>query len=183
MNQFQTTRTLVVTMLLSLLLTTDALAVSKIHEDLPLFGLKPANSHGATLLEKFDADKDGALNEEEKATVLAKVKEFNDAKEIEAIKKFDADKDGKLDADEQATRVKAEFEAEIAIYNSLDTDGDGNVSTTERKAGASAFTGGDPIASLARKLKYGTSAVSNPHKLAAGTAKYQKVGTATTVTE
>ncbi|WP_404309553.1 EF-hand domain-containing protein [Neorhodopirellula lusitana] len=174
MNSKPMTRTLILVTLLSTLLAANAFAVSKIQEDLPLFGLKPGNGHGSALLEKFDTDKDGQLNDAEKAVVLGKVKEYTDAKEADALKKFDADKDGRLNADEQAARNKAELEAEIAIYDSFDKDGDGKVSTAERKAGGSAFTGGDPIASLARKLKYGTSAVNNPHKLAAGTAKYQK---------
>jgi len=61
--------------------------------------------------EKYDADKDGKLSEEEKAAaregVKAKAKETRE----ENLAKYDANKDGKLDDDERA-KMKADKQAE-----------------------------------------------------------------------
>jgi hypothetical protein len=61
--------------------------------------------------EKYDADKDGKLSEEEKAAAKAgakaKAKETREAN----LEKYDANKDGKLDADEKAKK-QADEEAE-----------------------------------------------------------------------
>jgi hypothetical protein len=60
--------------------------------------------------EKYDADKDGKLSDEEKAAAKAgakaKAKETRDAN----MQKYDANADGKLDADEKA-RKKADEQA------------------------------------------------------------------------
>ena len=60
--------------------------------------------------EKYDADKDGKLSDEEKANARdaarAKAKETRE----ENLAKYDANKDGKLDADERAKK-KADEEA------------------------------------------------------------------------
>ena len=60
--------------------------------------------------EKYDADKDGKLSDEEKAAAKegarAKAKETREAN----VKKYDANGDGKLDADETA-RKKADEQA------------------------------------------------------------------------
>ncbi len=57
--------------------------------------------------EKFDADKDGKLNDEEKAAAKdaakAKAKETHEAN----LAKYDVNKDGKLDAEERA-KMKAD---------------------------------------------------------------------------
>jgi len=62
----------------------------------------------ATILAKFDADKDGKLNEDELTKALADDLKGKGKKEVTAemvqhiIKKNDTDKDGKLNADELA---------------------------------------------------------------------------------
>jgi hypothetical protein len=72
------------------------------------------------MLEKYDADKDGKLSEEERKAAQA-------GRRAEMTKKFDADGDGELSQEEKAT-MKAE------MLKRLDKDGDGEVSEEERKA-------------------------------------------------
>jgi hypothetical protein len=64
--------------------------------------------------EKYDADKDGKLNEEEQAAAKegakAKAKETREAN----LAKYDADRDGKLDDDERAKKKADEQAAKEA---------------------------------------------------------------------
>jgi Ca2+-binding EF-hand superfamily protein len=55
------------------------------------------------LIERFDKDKDGKLNAEERAAAAAAGK----ARKAEILKRFDKDKDGKLNAEERKALVKA----------------------------------------------------------------------------
>ena len=52
------------------------------------------------LIERFDKDKDGKLNAEERAAA-------GKARKAEILKRFDKDKDGKLNAEERKALVKA----------------------------------------------------------------------------
>ena len=65
------------------------------------------------MLEKFDANKDGQLDDSEKAAAKAEFEakraEMKAAFEKKMLEKFDADKDGQLDDSEKAA-AKAEFE-------------------------------------------------------------------------
>jgi hypothetical protein len=80
----------------------------------PAFGAEPAAAEKEKKLtknqEKFDADKDGKLNDEEKAAAkaaaAAKAKETRESN----LAKYDADKDGKL-GDEEKARKKADEDA------------------------------------------------------------------------
>lgn len=56
-------------------------------------GMKPA------MLEKYDADKDGALSDDEKAVMKAD----KAAAKAEMMKKYDSDGDGEISAEEKAT--------------------------------------------------------------------------------
>lgn len=58
-------------------------------------------------LELYDADKDGKLSEEEKATMKADKAKKMEAEKAKMMEKYDTDKDGKLSAEEKAA-MKAE---------------------------------------------------------------------------
>lgn len=78
----------------------------------------------AAILEKFDADKDGKLNAEER-------KAAGEARKAEMLKKFDKDGDGKLNEAER----KAAGEARRAEFmKKFDKDGDGKLSDDEKAA-------------------------------------------------
>jgi Ca2+-binding EF-hand superfamily protein len=66
--------------------------------------------------EKFDADKDGKLNDEEKAAAkeaaVAKAKQTREENLKKALEKYDANGNGKLDDDEKA-KMKADEQAEL----------------------------------------------------------------------
>jgi len=66
-------------------------------------------------LEKYDADKDGQLNDEEKAKAKEGAKEKAKHTREENLAKYDANKDGKLDEAEHAAK-KADEEAAKAAH-------------------------------------------------------------------
>lgn len=78
-------------------------------------------------MEKFDTNKDGKLDETERAALRAQ----KQARHQEMVAKYDANKDGKLDDAERNVlreeKVKARFKA-------LDTNNDGMLSIDEFKA-------------------------------------------------
>lgn len=89
----------------------------------------------AEVLAKFDADKDGKLNEEERKAAM-------EARQAEMLAKFDTDKDGKLSEEEK----KAAGEARKAeMMKRFDKDGDGELNDEEKKAMRAAWAerGGD----------------------------------------
>jgi hypothetical protein len=99
-------------------------------------GVAAAKGHGGprkgAMLEKFDLDKNGTLDEAEKA----KAKEAFAAKRAErkqrVLAQYDTNRDGKLDdAEKQAMR-----DARVAErFAQLDTNRDGKISLDEFKAG------------------------------------------------
>ncbi|MFC5050196.1 EF-hand domain-containing protein [Rubritalea spongiae] len=74
------------------------------------------------ILEKFDADGDGELSEEEREAAKAAMKERKEA----FIAKYDTDGDGELSEDEKQA-------AKDLIIAQYDTDGDGKLSRDERQ--------------------------------------------------
>lgn len=55
-----------------------------------------------TELKRYDADKDGRLNEEETAHMKEDEKERKEAREKRLLAKYDANRNGRIDPDEQA---------------------------------------------------------------------------------
>ena len=74
------------------------------------------------VLQKYDANKDGALDESERA-----------AAKVDFIKKFDVNGNGQLDPEE---RQKMHQERTAERFKRLDTNGDGQLSLAEFQAGA-----------------------------------------------
>lgn len=83
------------------------------------------------ILEKFDKDGDGKLNDEERATMREEGKARMEERRKEMLKKFDTDGDGKLSPDE---RKKAMEERHAEMLKKFDKDGDGKLSEEERAA-------------------------------------------------
>ena len=84
---------------------------------------------GGRMMEKFDANGDGQLDEAERAAMRA----AREARHAEMMKKLDTNGDGAVDdAERQAARA-ARAEARFAR---LDTNGDGALSLEEVVAGA-----------------------------------------------
>lgn len=65
-------------------------------------------------LEKYDADKDGQLNDEEKAKAKAAAVEKARHTREENLAKYDTNQDGKLDEEEKAAKKTAEEAAKAA---------------------------------------------------------------------
>lgn len=75
-----------------------------VRGEMPRRGERP-DMH-ARMLEKFDADKDGQLSEQEKAAMKAELEQRRAAFRKNLEQKFDTDGDGKLSEEEQATMRK-----------------------------------------------------------------------------
>ena len=82
------------------------------------------------MMEKFDADGDGELSDDEKKAMRNHIKTQWEAKRAEKLKLYDADGDGELSKEERKTAHAAEKRKWVQKY---DTDGDGELSPEEKK--------------------------------------------------
>ena len=101
-------------------------------------GLALAKGHGdparkPTMMQKFDANGDGALDTAERAKMKEAFAAHRAARKAARIARFDADQDGALSPAERAA-MKDEFARER--FAKLDANGDGALSLDEFKAGA-----------------------------------------------
>lgn len=98
------------------------------------------NARQRDLLEKFDRNGDGRLDDEEKLAARTYMRGLNGGpkeRTRKTLKLFDKNGDGTLDAGEQAEAEKAreEFQANrAAILKRFDRDGDGLLNEAERAA-------------------------------------------------
>lgn len=84
------------------------------------------------ILQKYDTNKDGKLDDSEKAAMKADFEAKHEQRKAEMLAKFDTNKDGKLDDSEKAAMRDARATEE---FKKLDTNGDGQLSLDEFKAG------------------------------------------------
>lgn len=80
------------------------------------------------LLQRFDKNGDGQLDEAEKQALRAE----KQARRAEKLAKYDVNKDGTLD---DAERQKARADRAAERFKALDTDGNGSLSLAEFQAG------------------------------------------------
>jgi EF-hand domain pair len=86
------------------------------------------------ILQKYDTNKDGKLDDTEKATMKADFQAKREQRKAEMLAKFDTNKDGKLDDTEKAAMRD---ERATETFQKLDSNGDGQISLQEFKAGRS----------------------------------------------
>lgn len=87
----------------------------------------PKRGVPAEVLEKFDADKDGKLSEDER-------KAMREERKAKMLAKYDTDKNGEL-SDTEKDAMKADMEAQHkAFLEKYDADKDGKLSREEVKA-------------------------------------------------
>jgi len=81
------------------------------------------------IIEKFDKDGDGKLNDDERKAARAGREEMMQARKAEMLKKFDKDGDGKLSDEERAAMRE---ERKKMILEKFDKDKDGELSDEEK---------------------------------------------------
>lgn len=86
----------------------------------------------AKVIEKYDTNKDGQLSDQEKSTLEADMEAKHAQMKQQMLTKFDTNKDGKLD---DAERQAAHDLRAAERFKKLDTDGNGQLSLGEFKAG------------------------------------------------
>jgi hypothetical protein len=94
-------------------------------------GPRPPHKLPPEIIEKFDKDGDGKLNEEEHAAAKAARGEMEADRKKEMLAKFDKDGDGTLNEEE---KMAAREEMKKKMLEKFDKDGDGELSEEERKA-------------------------------------------------
>jgi Ca2+-binding EF-hand superfamily protein len=98
-------------------------------------------------MERFDADGDGELSEEERQAVRDYFRQRREEQmQRRLVERFDADGDGVLNEEEQLN-ADAEMEArrverQARMTERFDTDGDGKLSEAENQAARESFRGG-----------------------------------------
>ena len=105
-------------------------------------GPRPLGPMHARVLEKFDTDGDGQLNDAERAAAREALKQRIAEEKQKFLEKWDKDGDGVLSDAEKAAakeafegRIRQQFqERRQEFIKKWDTDGDGKLSEEERKA-------------------------------------------------
>jgi Ca2+-binding EF-hand superfamily protein len=85
------------------------------------------------MIEKFDLDHDGKLDDAERAQMKAAFEAKRTERKAEMLARFDLNKDGKLDDSERAALRDAKL---ADRFKAMDSNGAGKLSIDEFKAGA-----------------------------------------------
>jgi Ca2+-binding EF-hand superfamily protein len=92
----------------------------------------------ASLIERYDADKDGKLDQQELEAAHAARGEAMKARMLE---RFDANKNGVLDPEEREAAKAAREQRRAELVKRFDANGDGKLDQTEREAARKEFRG------------------------------------------
>jgi 5-hydroxyisourate hydrolase-like protein (transthyretin family) len=85
------------------------------------------------MIQKFDTNKDGKLDDAERAQMKATFEARRAERHKEALARYDTNKDGKLDDAERAVMRDAKL---AERFQAMDKNGDGKLTLDEFKAGA-----------------------------------------------
>ena len=128
------------TMKTALTLVTLALVGIASAQDAKPEGKRPHMKHRVppAVLEQFDANGDGKLDESEHKTAREAMREKHQAMREKMLEAFDADGDGKLDESERKAMHEARMAKHEALLAQYDADGDGKLNREEIEAARAA---------------------------------------------
>lgn len=92
----------------------------------------PGGGDRGAVIQKYDTNNDGKLDDQERAAMRSDFKAQREAKKAEMLAKYDTNKDGKLDDNERKV-MRDDFA--VKRFNELDTDKNGSISLDELKKG------------------------------------------------
>jgi Ca2+-binding EF-hand superfamily protein len=113
---------------LKLILATSVLVIGGAAGFAAAHGGGGAKGDRQGMKEKFDTNKDGKLDDSERAAMKAAMEAKRSQRKAEMLAKFDTNKDGKLDPAERAVMKQ---ETSAAAFKKLDANGDGVLSRAE----------------------------------------------------
>lgn len=97
------------------------------------YAVAQGQDHKAQMIQKFDANGDGVLDDAERAQMKAAFQEKRAERKAARLAKYDTNKDGKLEDNE---RIAMRDDLATERFQKLDKNGDGQLSLDEYKAGA-----------------------------------------------
>ena len=101
------------------------------------FGAKGERNPPQRILDKFDKDGDGTLNENERSELKQAMSQRREANRAKMLKRFDSDKNGQLSPEEKKAAVPVITEErkkiKAAVLEHFDKDDDGKISIDERE--------------------------------------------------
>jgi Ca2+-binding EF-hand superfamily protein len=96
-------------------------------------GDRPKRDLPPEVLEKFDTNKDGKLDQDERKAAMQARRARMEKQRKNMLEKFDGDGDGKLDENERKAAGEAMKARHAELLEKYDADGDGKLSPAERK--------------------------------------------------
>ncbi len=152
----KTTR-LIITAVTGTLITSMIADAENIQRKAKDFRPKGAQAPPKHVLDKFDQDGDGTLNENERSNLRQAMSQRREAVKAKMLERFDSNQDGKLSPEEKnaAAPILAEERKKIkaAIVEQFDKDNDGKLSIDERKGSREWVKQNYPNAFALRKAK------------------------------
>ena len=134
-NMKKTTR-LIIAVITTAFITSMSAGAKDIESPAKDFGAKGKKTPPKRLLDKFDKDGDGTLNESERDALRQTMSQHREANRAKMLQRFDSDKNGQLSPEEKKAAMPIIIEErkkiKAAVLQQFDQNDDGKLSDSER---------------------------------------------------